>query len=388
MPCSGGGTCQGGICIPPEPLADGEPCVDGIQCDSTFCTDGVCCNTTCIGECVACAEADGAAQDGVCAPVDEGDGCGKGAGICVAGECTEQLDNGEQCELGDECVSGNCVDDVCCNTACTNECTTCAGGSNPGTCHAVDDDTECEGGSCQGGLCVLDQPKENGESCEDAGECDSEFCVDGVCCDSICDGECDACSTDAGADANGTCGNATSRECDDGDLCTQTDVCVGRACAGSDEVTCTPSGCQITSSCASETGTCVAVSKPDGAPCEGGVCIAGACQTDPDVGTLSGVGTGAGAGSPTGNPAGNGSGPSGTASGPSGATGAGAGNGNGSDGEDGAEGSESDGCSVGGTERTPSDLAWLAVAAAIGIRWRGGRRRASTSASDGRRAEP
>jgi hypothetical protein len=454
--CSNGGTCQGGICIPPDPLENGETCTNGIQCLSGECWDEVCCDTACFGQCQACAIATGADEDGTCAPVNDGDSCGKGGtcldgecanllpdgescedgaecnsgncvddvccdttcsglcvacsesaggqedgvcveledgaacgqgGTCEAGECDTLLPNGEACEQEDECESDYCVDDVCCNTPCAGECTACDG-AQPGTCQPVEDGTACEGGTCGDGLCVLDSPKELGEPCEAAEECGSGQCVDSVCCDSACDGECDACSTAQGAAEDGTCGNAADRGCDDDNACTETDTCQDRTCVGGDPVECTPGACQVSSSCAENTGACVAVSLPDGAPCEGGVCIAGACQTDPDVGSLSGSGTGNPSGAGPGG-TGNGSGPSGTASGPSGGTGAGAGNGSGDDGEDGAaDGESSDGCSVARRDGgLPRDLGWLAIAALIGVRWRRSRRRDAQD-GEGRRAEP
>lgn len=56
--------------------------------------------------------------------------------------------------------------------------------------------------------------KSNGDACAAATECASDFCVDGVCCDTVCGGgstnDCQACSTGAGASVNGTCGVATN----------------------------------------------------------------------------------------------------------------------------------------------------------------------------------
>jgi len=48
----------------------------------------------------------------------------------------------------------------------------------------------------------------NGDSCTSGAACASGFCVDGVCCNNACAGgttDCQACSTAAGAAANGTC---------------------------------------------------------------------------------------------------------------------------------------------------------------------------------------
>jgi len=381
--CSNGGECLAGICIPEDPFPNGTACLGGAQCLSGNCVDDVCCNTECLGECVACSNAEGGEVDGTCSPVEDGATCG-GEGSCNAGECLIPLPNGEDCELAEACNSGNCVDDVCCATACVGECVACSlaeGGTQDGACTPVDDGTACEGGSCSDGLCVIDSLLDLGEACDSAAQCASDFCTGGVCCNSACDGACDACSTDEGGGEDGTCDNASGRSCDDGDACTQTDTCEDRACAGADPISCTPAACQIASSCNAGSGACVPVSFPDGAPCEGGLCFAGSCTADPDVGSLSGVGTGNPSSGPGGT--GNASGPSGTASGPSGATGAGAGSGNGDDG-DVDNGESSDGCSVGSSPRRAVDLAWLVVAAAVGARWRGTRRPA---VREGRRVQ-
>jgi hypothetical protein len=46
---------------------------------------------------------------------------------------------------------------------------------------------------------------EPGEPCETAGECFTGHCVDGVCCESACDGGCQACSERRGSSADGAC---------------------------------------------------------------------------------------------------------------------------------------------------------------------------------------
>lgn len=43
---------------------------------------------------------------------------------------------GEPCSLASECASGFCVEGVCCDSACTGQCETCAG-ATPGQCQAV-----------------------------------------------------------------------------------------------------------------------------------------------------------------------------------------------------------------------------------------------------------
>ncbi|AKT37389.1 hypothetical protein [Chondromyces crocatus] len=52
---------------------------------------------------------------------------------------------------------------------------------------------------------------ETGEPCGTASQCQSGFCVDGVCCETACNATCQACSATAkGAGEDGTCGNAAA----------------------------------------------------------------------------------------------------------------------------------------------------------------------------------
>ncbi len=53
------------------------------------------------------------------------------------------------------------------------------------------------GGSCAG--CKL------GSSCSTAGDCQSQYCADEVCCDQACDGECQACTMTKNGTAQGLC---------------------------------------------------------------------------------------------------------------------------------------------------------------------------------------
>lgn len=103
----------------------------------------------------------------------------------------------ESCTKDSECALGTfCVDGVCCGTNACNTCETC-NGLSPGTCTPIfnDEDADscasaagrtCDGrGTCRGAL---------GATCAADTECASNHCVDGVCCDTSCDGTCVACS--------------------------------------------------------------------------------------------------------------------------------------------------------------------------------------------------
>jgi len=148
---------------------------------------------------------------------------------------------------------------------------------------------------------------ESAARCASASDCSGGYCVDGVCCDSACGGgdpaDCVACSVAAGAPADGVCApiaagkvcraggdcvlagrcDGTSAACpprvqvedgswcDDGDACTQKDVCRAGACVGTNPLDCSyPSETCLSSACNHRTGRCDMSWLPDGARCDDG----------------------------------------------------------------------------------------------------------------------
>ena len=127
------------------------------------------------------------------------------------------------------------------------------------------------------------------QPCVDASECMTGFCVDDVCCDTACDGVCEACSTIAkGGGVDGECGQAMEGTwCEDRGLCdpmtfefTPPDTCdASGACVdGGAPESCMvhgPDECQI--DLCSDMG-CEVVLKALGTPCGGGEgCENGTC---------------------------------------------------------------------------------------------------------------
>ncbi|EYF00860.1 Hypothetical protein CAP_8949 [Chondromyces apiculatus DSM 436] len=279
---NGGQVCMGGVCR----RAAGSTCATAIECASGFCADGRCCESACTGNCVSCAN-----PTGTCAnvPVGEPDTCAAGSVCNAAGVCQEE--NGQTCTDGDECLSGNCVDGRCCESACTGDCVSCA---NPtGTCANVDagEPDTCGAGSVCNAMGVCQE--ENGQTCTDGDECLSGNCVDGVCCESACTGDCVSC-----ANPTGTCANVDAGEqdtCADGSACDGAGACQevnGQACTGEDEclsgfcvdgVCCDSTcegACQACDAPGAE-GTCgddpLAEGEPDTCGGVGEVCSDGAC---------------------------------------------------------------------------------------------------------------
>ncbi len=119
---------------------------------------------------------------------------------------------GTICTDGTQCNSTHCAPggpggNVCCKVAACAAGSICANSTSPSA-----------------GNCV----RENGEACTAASECKSGFCVDGVCCESGCTGQCEACDIPGGAGkCTGVSGapHGTRAACE-----TSTDVCKALAC--------------------------------------------------------------------------------------------------------------------------------------------------------------
>ncbi|MCK6535170.1 MAG: hypothetical protein L6Q84_19530, partial [Polyangiaceae bacterium] len=275
----------------------GLSCALNDDCDSNyFCVDGVCCTSACPGYCEVCSVALGAATDGTCSikpanstpdqPCAGGALCNGVSGSCpsgctsdagcpanqfcsVAGTCLPSRANGQACNPQGECMvpgcklcsSGNCVDGVCCNTACAGgPCDRCDS-PTAGTCGLIPKggapQSSCNGYLCNGasatcatgcttnadcsathfcdtGSCVPKKPK--GQDCTTVAECEAGlYCSDGVCCATECKGKCQACkaANKESGTASGDC-EAAKQGSNPGLLCVKSsDPCGDQAaCSG------------------------------------------------------------------------------------------------------------------------------------------------------------
>ncbi len=204
--CDGAGGCR---------LVLGARCASGSDCASAHCTDGVCCREPdCAGPCNTC---NTQAAPGSCALVPRGsDPSGRCPGLAVcdgSGAC--KLPLGESCTQGGDCLSGRCVDGLCCNEACDGRCRSCRLPGSRGYCRNVPDGEDprgdCGGAATCDGLGACSLPL--GSPCERGADCRSGWCVDDVCCDTPCDGVCVRCGSDgacaaspAGSDPDSDCG--------------------------------------------------------------------------------------------------------------------------------------------------------------------------------------
>lgn len=210
----------------------------------------------------------------------------------------------DTCAADADCANDTyCVDGVCCQSKSCNPCETCNGLSR-GTCTPIFNDEDpngcatSEGKSCNAaGTCLAAL----GSTCADGTTCASGFCVDGVCCETKCEGTCVACSAPLKEDGarSGTCG-AVKGATDPRDQCVATDAttcgldgtCDGRgSCrvypkgtkcggtSGGDRLVCDGLGeCANDTACFDDTHRLSADGK-QGESCGGFKCEAAGCLT-------------------------------------------------------------------------------------------------------------
>lgn len=189
-------------------LDDGAPCSRDSDCLHGHCSEGVCCEAACEGGCQSClGSVTLTGVDGQCAEIPAGampktpcetdpkqpcraDGLcdGKGqcraaaptGGACGVARCVGDTLERSRCDGAGRCVpiSVDCGEFSCMNGACVTRCTDTAACS--------------EGFFCEDAVCV---PRfEDGRDCAAGMECLNGHCVDGVCCESACEGQCEFCA--------------------------------------------------------------------------------------------------------------------------------------------------------------------------------------------------
>ncbi len=267
--CAGGNWCSAGVCV--AKLANGGTCAADNQCGSGSCVDGFCCNTACGGACEAC---DVPGSLGTCVAVT---GAPHGARPACASDgslCGGQCDGVErqQCTYpAVECRGASCADGTAtlaaachlgsCPAVQTQACgeyvcgaTACLGGCGS--------DSDCAAGSyCSAGICA--QKKQPGAACGVANQCASGACVDGVCCNTACDGQCEACDVPGSV---GTCTAVSGAPHGERPACAGAGSSCGGTCDGSDRDACAFPSAQtecVAASCTNGVETHVA--KCDGA---------------------------------------------------------------------------------------------------------------------------
>ena len=218
--CDGQGSCK---------KAPGQTCSAPGQCASGHCVDGYCCSSSCTASCMSCGAP---GKQGACSPIPSGlpdaypantcsgakacDGAGtckkangqacNGGGECATGQCIGGRCC-QSCSAPGQCFSGHCVDGYCCNSSCTASCMSCGVAGQQGACSPIPPGVPdaypanaCSGAkACDGaGTCKA----ANGLACASGAQCGSGHCVDGHCCHSACKETCRSCGL---AGKLGTC---------------------------------------------------------------------------------------------------------------------------------------------------------------------------------------
>jgi len=270
---------------------NGTPCDDGNVCtEAGACADGVC-----VTRATACDDDNPCTQDG-CTP---GTGCSH---VPTEGAC----DDGNRCTRNDRCAGGRCqpgATDDC--GACTTD-IDCAPGDDLNRCNGS---TQCNGGRCvlaadslvtcpvaapdactasvcdpATGLCAT-EPLAEGAVCDDGDACTAgDQCTPAGTCDGAprtCD-DGNGCTSDSCDELLGCRFEPNAAACDDVNLCTTGDTCVGGRCSGGAPTVCDDDDPCTTDACDPFTGECSFVENT--APCDDGsactvndTCGAGEC---------------------------------------------------------------------------------------------------------------
>lgn len=211
-------------CGPGCAACQGDSCSGDTACETGHCADGVCCESACDDLCMACStEAKGSGEDGICGAVaagadprgdceDDGaatcgeDGTCDGAGACRRYAAGTVCGGATSCTGATQTDPGTCDASGACQPGATTECAPYACGATQ--CKtACSTEADCTAGHyCGPGSACLPQ-QDLGAACEADVACSSGLCVDGVCCNYVCDLPCTACSAaKKGSGLDGECG--------------------------------------------------------------------------------------------------------------------------------------------------------------------------------------
>src|SRR6478752_6482220 len=271
----------------------GEVCAVNEDCQSSSCRDEVCCDTACDGPCEACAEKYTSAPSGTCAPALTGSdphddcetasaqSCGNDGSCDGAGACRKYGSNqvcvDAACAGNDFSPARTCDGKGTCNTT-----TAVACGDSPCSTEGCESPcnmkADCPSGSYCTAAKVCHNQQTDGAACGAAGDCRSGFCVDGVCCESACDGLCAACSKAKTGQDSGRCVGVSANQDPDNECAIDSANACGR------DGTCSGGGaCRVQSlGSACGTATCSGSTLTPAGSCDGASsCSAGTAQACP-----------------------------------------------------------------------------------------------------------
>ena len=186
---------------------------------------------------------------------------------------------GLSCTSSSQCTTGNCVNGVCCDTACTGGCGACNLAGSLGTCTVRPSGSVCRAATgacdvaetCSGTslICPNDAVAVLGSVCRSAnGACDVP---------ETCDGATKACPADGFASSTTLC-RASTGTCDAAEICTGTSASCPADAAAPAATVCRPpaGGCDVAETC---TGTSM-ICPPDALAGAGTVCRAAVSLCD------------------------------------------------------------------------------------------------------------
>ncbi|MEA2697387.1 MAG: hypothetical protein QOI66_1658, partial [Myxococcales bacterium] len=309
--CNGNQDCTGAnYCDPTTKICTaqknmGAACKMGVECVSQSCVDGVCCESACASKCYACSNDKTGQTSGRCQPItsqtdpdnecDSADQttCGQDGTCDGNGQCRKwnpgTMCGAASCAVNQYQPSLSCDGNGTCSARPVQDCggATCDATGCKASCA---NDGECFGNSYCDLVAHRCAAKKNlGSPCGTTVECLSLFCADGVCCNSACNGKCNACIKEkTGLATSGTCG-AIPAGSDPDNECTASDAStcgLDGSCDGSGQCRQWSSGTQCAAGmCASNAytaprtcdgqGTCGAKSPKD---CTPSTCGANGCK--------------------------------------------------------------------------------------------------------------
>ena len=224
-------------------------------------------------------DCDDQTDEGLCADADPctADACGSGPGGCTH----QTLPNGSVCNDGDKCTEN----DICLQQKCAPGAMKGCSDGNSCTVDACVPATGCTATVLDSVACVA-----GANLCSVGAVCAQGMCKAGaqVACDDGAPCTADACDPDTGK-----CGHVAlvgAATCNDGNVCTQADVCVGGTCTGagtacSDGKACTWDACHPKQGCVHVAATGPPCDDGNactwGDACSGGVCLAAAPKVCP-----------------------------------------------------------------------------------------------------------
>jgi hypothetical protein len=178
------------------------------------------------------------------------------------------LVEGAPCTANAMCASGFCVDGVCCTTACTGTCMTCAAAGSVGTCMPAEVGTDPRDECPDDGVATCGRDG----ACDGAGAC-RKYAQGVMCAEASCAGS--TMTLAARCDANGTCPAPATQSCAPF-MCGANGVC--QTVCSKDAECVSPNTC-INASCGKKPlgGACTAAAECNSGFCEQGACCTTAC---------------------------------------------------------------------------------------------------------------